>query len=160
MSTLYDIKEEFLKLYDLAIEDGDEQAFADTLEALKGDLSNKAAGYAKVMRQLEMEEGECDAVIAEFKHKKEVRTNARKRMAEAIMEAMDIAGEDKLPAGEFEFKIQNNGGVLPLIIDGEVPDNFMKVIYEPDNKKIREALADGELGFARLGERGRHLKIK
>ena len=158
--TLYDIKGEFIALYELATEDGDEQAFLDTLESLKGDLADKAAGYVEVMKQLEMEEGECDKVIEAFKAKKQKRADSRKRMSEAIMSAMDIAGVDKLDAGNYELKVVNNGGLQPLEITGDVPDNFLKVIYEPDNAKIREALQFTELDFARLKERGRRLKIK
>ena len=77
------------------------------------------------------------------------------------MTAMDAAGKDSIPAGEYTLKIAKNGGLQPMKIDGEVPDSFMKVIYEPDNSKIREALKNGEnLGFAHLEERGRHLNIK
>lgn len=159
--TLFDIVGEYERLYELAIEDEDHQAFIDTLEGLKGELENKAAGYVQVMKQLEMEEAECDKVIEAFKAKKQTRANSIKRMSEALQSAMETAGVDVLKAGDYELKIVNNGGVQPLVISGDVPDNFMKVIYEPDNRKIREALIDGqELDFARLGERGRHLKIK
>lgn len=159
--TLYDIVGEYEQLYALAIEDGDKQAFLDTLEGLKGELEVKASGYVQVMKQLEMEEAECDKVIEAFKAKKQTRANSIKKMSEALQSAMETAGVDVLNAGDYELKIVNNGGVQPLIISGDVPDSFMKVIYEPDNKKIREALIDGqELDFARLGERGRHLKIK
>ena len=159
--TLYDLVGEFKELYQLAIEDGDEQAFLDTLESLKGDLAVKSEGYVHIIKQLEMEEGECNRVIEAFTEKKQKRSNSIKRMKEALMNAMDVAGVDSLPAGDYTLKIAKNGGVEPMKIDGEVPDNFMKVIYEPDNKKIREALKNGEaLDFAHLEERGRHLNIK
>lgn len=158
--TLYDLKGEFLALYDLATQEDDEQAFIDTLEGLKGELAVKAAGCVHVIKQLEMEENECENVIAVFKAKKEQRARNRKRMLEALMEAMDVAGVDKISAGEYNLKIAKNGGLQPLVLDDDVPDNFMKVIYEPDNKKIREALADGELEFAHLEPRGRHLNIR
>ena len=159
--TLYEIKEEFLQLYELALSDDDEQAFLDTLEALKGELEVKASGYIHVIKQLEMEANECDKVVEAFEAKKNKRLNSIKRMKEALISAMDIAEVDSLPAGEYTLKIAKNGGVEPMKIDGEVPDNFMKVIYEPDNKKIREALKNGEaLDFAHLEERGRHLNIK
>lgn len=158
--TLYDIRGEFMRLYELAIEDDDEQAFLDTLEGLKGELEVKAAGYVQVMKQIEMEETECDKVIEEFKAKKQRRVNSYKRMSEALMSAMETAGVDTLSAGDYELKIVNNGGLQPLEITGNVPDSFMKVIVEPDNKKIREALNHTDLEFARLGERGKHLKIK
>lgn len=161
MSSLYELTNEFEMLYELAASDEDEPAFIDTLEGLKGELSAKAGGYVHVINQLAMEAAECSKVIDAFKAKKEVRENHIKRMKEALMDAMDAAGVDKLQAGEYTLKIAKNGGVQPLKITGDVPDNFTKVIVQPDNDLIRKALGDGEeLEFAHLEERGRHLNIK
>lgn len=161
MSSLYDLKGEFLALYELAINDEDPQAFLDTLEGLKGELAVKAGGYVHVIKQLTMEADECDKLIDAFTAKKSARMNNVKRMKEALIDAMDAAGIDSLKAGEFNLKISKNGGLQPMKITGEVPDNFTKVIVEPDNKKIRDALVNGEaLEFAHLEERGRHLNIK
>lgn len=161
LPTLYEIVGEYYKLYEFAIDEEDDQALIDTLEGLHGELSAKAAGCTHVIKQLEMEADECDKVIKAFQEKKKVRTNSIKRMKEAIMGAMDVAGLTELPAGEFTLKIAKNGGVQPMEITGEVPDNFLKVIYEADKDKIRQALKDGEeLNFAHLEERGRHLNIK
>ena len=159
--TLYNIKGEFLSLYELATEENDEQAFADTLEGLKGELEVKANGYVQVIKQLEMEQDECDKIIAAFKAKKETRANNVKRMKLALIMAMDAAEVDTLPAGDYTLKIVKNGGLQPLKIDGDVPDNFKKIIYEDDKDLIRKALNDGEeLEFAHLEARGRHLNIK
>lgn len=161
MSSLYDLKGEFLALYELAINDEDPQAFLDTLEGLKGELAVKAGGYVHVIKQLTMEADECDKLIDAFTAKKSARMNNVKRMKEALIDAMDAAGIDSLKAGEFNLKISKNGGLQPMKITGEVPDSFTKVIVEPDTKKIRDALANGEaLEFAHLEERGRHLNIK
>lgn len=160
-TTLYGLKDEFRALYELAATDDDEQAFLDTLEALKGELEVKAGGYVHVIKQLEMEVNGCDNVLDEFQKKKSRRVNGIKRMKEALMEAMDAAGVDSIPAGEYTLKIAKNGGLQPLKIDGVVPDNFKKIIYEDDKDLIRKALNDGEeLSFAHLEERGRHLNIK
>ena len=161
MSSLYELTGEFQALYELAINDEDPQAFLDTLEGLKGELEAKSAGYVHVINQLMMEANECDKVVEAFEAKKQTRVNNVKRMKEALINAMDAAGIDTLKAGEYTLKIAKNGGLQPLVITGDVPDNFTKVIVEPDNKKIREALNDGEdLDFAYLEERGRHLNIK
>lgn len=161
MSSLYDLKGEFKALYELAINDEDQQAFLDTLEGLKGELEVKAGGYVHVIKQLMMEADECDKLIDAFTAKKSARMNNVKRMKEALIDAMDAAGIDSLKAGEFNLKISKNGGLQPMKITGEVPDSFTKVVVEPDNKKIRDALANGEsLEFAHLEERGRHLNIK
>lgn len=161
MSTLWNLKEMFYQLYELATEDDDPQAFIDTLESLRGELVDKAAAYTHVIKQLDMEMQQCDQVVKEFTDKKNKRANAIKRMKQLMIEAMDAAGVDSIPAGEYTLKIQKNGGLQPLKIDGDVPDSFTKIIVEPDNDKIRQALKNGEvLGFAHLEERGRHLNIK
>ena len=74
---------------------------------------------------------------------------------------MDAAQLTELKAGEYTLKIAKNGGKQPLVIDSTVPDNFMKIKYEPDNDLIRQAIEEGkEVPFAHLEERGRHLNIK
>ena len=161
MSSLYELTGEFQALYELATNEEDLQVFIDTLEGLKGELEAKSAGYVHVINQLMMEANECDKVVEAFEAKKQTRVNNVKRMKEALINAMDAAGIDTLKAGEYTLKIAKNGGLQPLKIDGDVPDSFTKVIVEPDNKKIRDALLEGqELEFAHLEPRGRHLNIK
>ena len=161
--TLYDIKGEYLRLYELATDEEDPQAFLDTLESLNADLAEKSAGYVSVIKQLDMESDECDRVIEAFKRKKEVRQNNIKRMKEALLGAMDIAGLTEIQAGNYTLKIAKNGGKAPLEIPDEslVPERFMKIKYEPDKELIRKTIEDGtDLPFAEIKERGRHLTIK
>lgn len=159
--TLYDIQGEYLRLYELATSVDDITAFSDTLECLNGELEVKAKGYVEVMKQLEMEQKECDAVIEKFKAKKEARENAVKRMKSAIFDAMNIAGLKEVDAGDYKIKIVGNGGKEPLVIDGEVPESFYKLKYEVDNELIRKALEKGEeLDFAHLEPRGTHIVIR
>jgi len=161
--TLYDIKGEYLRLYELATDEEDPQAFLDTLESLNADLAEKSAGYVSVIKQLDMESDECDKVIEAFKRKKEVRQNNIKRMKEALLGAMDIAGLMEIQAGNYTLKIAKNGGKAPLEIPDEslVPERFMKIKYEPDKELIRKTIEDGtDLPFAEIKERGRHLTIK
>ena len=159
--TLYDLQGEYRRLYDLATDEDDQQVFIDTLESLDADLMEKGNGYAYVVKTLEMEEAECTRVIEAFTRKRDIRRNAQKRLKEAYMQAMDTAGKKDLTCGEYTLKIKNNGGLQPLKIDGEVPANYMRIKYEPDNELIRKALAEGkELNFAHLEPRGRHLEIK
>ena len=54
--TLFNIVGEFEVLYELATDESvDGQTFADTLDALTGELEVKGAGYVAVINQLEME---------------------------------------------------------------------------------------------------------
>ena len=162
--TLFDIKGEFFRLYELAVQNDNpecEEAFNNALDDLKTDLAGKSAGYVHVIKQLDMEADECDKVIEAFKAKKEARKNHIAKMKNALLDAMDAAQLTEIKAGEYTLKIAKNGGKQPLIIDSTVPDNYMKIKYEPDNDLIRTAIEEGkEINFAHLEERGRHLNIK
>lgn len=160
--TLFDIAGEFEQLYMLATQEQlDEQLFNDTLEALTGELEVKSAGYVAVINQLDMEAKKAKELSDAFKLKADARTNAIGRMKDALKVAMTKIGTDKIDTGDFTIKLQKNGGKQPMVVDGDVPNDYLKVIYERDNEKIRNALEDGEeLPFAHLEERGKHVVIK
>ena len=161
MGTLFEIVGDFQRLYDIATDGTDPQLLEDTLEALTMDLSDKTAGYVAVINQLDMEAAKADLLAKQFAEKRDARKNAIKRIKERLMIAMDALEMKEISAGDYTIKIQKNGGKQPLKITGDVPEHFNKVIIEPDNEKIREALANGEkLDFAHLEERGRHISIK
>ena len=164
MGTLYDIVGEYMELYSMLTDpEVEEQTVLDTLEAVQGELEVKAEGYVKVIRQLDAEAKALDAEAEFFKQKATVRKNNIKRMKEALCAAMIATGHDDkagLSAGDFTLKVQNNCGVQPLKITGDVPPSMMKVIYEPDNERIREYLKENSADWAHLEERGRHLAIK
>ena len=161
MGTLFDITEDFRSLYELATDpECDEQVFQDTLEGLMGELEVKSCGYTQVIKQLDMEAKQAKEVSQMFADKAKVRENHIKRMKEALKMAMETAGTDQIAAGAFTIKLQKNGGLQPLKITGEVPDNMTKVIVEPDTNRIREFLKDNECEWAHLEERGKHIVIK
>lgn len=162
MGTLFQIAGEFEELYSLATQEQlDEDLFNGTLEALTGELEVKGAGYVAVINQLDMEAKKAKELSDSFKLKAETRVNAIGRMKDALKIAMDRIGTDKIDTGDFTIKLQKNGGKQPMIVDGEVPNDFLKVIYEPDKEKIRKVLEEGsKLDFAHLEERGKHIVIK
>ena len=161
MGSLFDITAEFMALYELATDpEVDEQIFQDTLEGLMGELEVKSAGYVNVIKQLDMEAKQAKEVAQAFSDKAKVRENHIKRMKETLKMAMEKIGVKSVDAGAFTVKLQNNGGLQPLKITGEVPDNMTKVIVEPDTDRIREFLKDNTCEWAHLEERGQHIVIK
>ncbi len=164
MSNLFNIVGEFNELYEMATseEEQAEQVFIDTLESLKGELTQKAAGYVAVMNRLDMEMKKAEEIEKRYKAIKESRKNAIQRMKDACLWACDELGVKEIDAGDMTIKVKNNGGQLPLIIDKPelVPENLTKITIEPDNAKIREYLKDNECDFAHIGERGRHIEVK
>ena len=162
-TTLFDIVGEFQQLYDIATseEERAEQVFIDTLESLKGELETKSAGYVAVITRLEAEMAKADEIAKAYAAVAKSRKNAIKHMKDTLLYAMDSLGKKEMSAGDLTIKIKNNGGVQPLVIDGEVPDNLTRVTIEPDNEKIRAYIKEHEdCDFAHLEERGRHIEIK
>ena len=160
-NTLFELVDEMQELYDLAIDpETDPELLKGSIESVMGAIEVKACNYANLIKQLEMEQKQAELVSQAFADKAKVRKSNIKRMKEALMMAMDRLDKNTLPAGSFTFKVQKNGGLQPLKIDGEVPQNMTKVIVEPDNDKIREFLKDNTCDWAHLEERGRHIVIK
>lgn len=165
MSSLFNIVGEFNDLYAMATseEEQAEQVFIDTLDSLKGELSEKAEGYVAVMNRLEMEEQKSDEIVKRYTAIRNARRNAIQRMKDACMWACNELGVTEIDAGDMTIKVKNNGGQLPLIIEEgkEVPQNLCKVTIEPDKTLIREYLKDHpECEFAHIGERGKHIEVK
>lgn len=167
--TLYNITGDYLELLNM-LEDTelDEETLLDTLEGIWGELETKAEGYGMVIRQLEADAKRTRAEQkyfedeAEFyKHRADCIENATKRIKARMCKAMDDADLKQIKSERFTFSVAGNGGKQPLIIDGDVPSFYMRVVYEPDKELIREALEKGvQLDFAHLEPRGKHLNIK
>lgn len=162
METLYKLTNDFKELLDLAgsADPEEQQIFNDTLEAVLGAIEVKADGYAVVMSEIE---GRCNIISAEINRLKAIEdslTATHKRMKDRLKNAMEEIGTTEIKTDLHKFKIVKNGGQLPLIIDGGVPENFKRIEYTDDKEKIRKALDNGEaLTFAHYGDRGTHLKI-
>ena len=160
-NTLFELVDEMQELYDLAIDpETDPELLEGSIESVMGAIEVKACGYANLLKQLEMEQKQAEMVSQSFADKAKVRKNNIKRMKEALMLAMDRLEKKELSAGAFTIKLQKNGGLQPLKIDGEVPQNMTKIIVEPDNDKIRAYLKDNTCDWAHLEERGQHIVIK
>lgn len=161
-ATLFDIYGEFQELYAMATseEEQAEQVFIDTLDSLKGELEVKSSGYVAVMTRLKAEQKKAEEIVETYQAVVNARKRAIKHMNDTLMTVMDGLNLSEMPAGDMTIKIKKNGGVQPLVIDGDVPDNMTKVTVEPDNAKIREYLKYNECEWAHLEERGRHIEIK
>lgn len=163
MSTIYELTADYLKLMELGDSDDpeDQQAFLDTLEGLTGEIEMKADSYAAVITSFKNQAAAIDAEIKRLKQRKAAVDNSIDRMKDRIKEAMEAMGKAEIKTDLHTFKIQKNGGKQPMEITGDVPDEFQRIVYEPDNDKIRAELEAGKtLPFAELLPRGTQLRIK
>lgn len=165
-NTLFELVGDMQSLYEMAIDpECDPEMLEGSIESVMGLIEVKAGGYVNVLKQLEMEQKQAEALAQAFTDKANVRKNNIKRMKEALKIAMQKIGETQLDAGDYTIKLQNNGGQAPLVIDHpeDVPENMTKITIEADNAKIREFLEspDGKkCKWAHIAERGQHIVIK
>lgn len=164
MESLFQLSEEYKSLLELAesTEPEDEQAFLDTLDGMTGIIQNKMDGYASVITQIKGRANVIDNEIKRLQAMKQTLENHEKRMKEVLYIVMtEKLNERKIQTDFHTFTVCKNGGKQAVNLFAEVPDNFQRVIYEPDTDKIRAALESGEdLPFAKLLERGEHVRIK
>lgn len=163
--TLYELNGEYLRLMDMASDpEIDWDAFEDTLEALTGDIEDKADGYAKVIRSLEAETAAIDEEIKRLTAQKTVRKNSVDRMKAALKTTMELTGKTKFKTDLFSFGIRKNPAAV--VMDEQyienIPDEYL-IQQDPkiDRAKIKEDLKAGKdlNGIAHL-EQGTSLSIK
>ncbi len=159
---LYELTGQWLELMDMA-EDPDLNwdVFEDTLEALTGDIHDKADGYGKVIRSIESDIDAIDAEIKRLQKRKQTAANAVDRMKSWLKTNMEIIGEKSIKTDLFSFRIQNNRASVILDTD-KIPEIYLIPVDPKVNKqKMYEDLKAGKHldGIAHL-EQSDHLVIR
>lgn len=163
--SLYELTESYQLLMDMVYDpEVDEQTVRDTMEGLWGEIEDKADGYAKILAGMKAD--------MEILRQEELRLNARRKALETRsqwlkdnLEAnMRAIGKTKFKTALFNFAIQKNGGLQPLVIDGlieDIPGRFLiQQAPVPNSEAIRRLLAEKQVDWAHLEPRGESLRIR
>lgn len=164
-TSLFDLVGEYKELYALLTDtdDEDREVVETTLESVQFEIDKKAEGYLTIIEKLDMELAAAEKQKEFWTKVVNARKNGKQWMFQHLTDAMMMLGKNEIQAGGKKFKLVNNGGKLPLVLEEnkEIPQSYMKVILEPDKEKIRADLEKGEkLDFAHIGQRGKHISIK
>ena len=162
MSTLYQLSDEYQELLSMALDpDIDEEALADTLEGIEGEIEDKADGYAKAMRNLEADASAIKAEIARLtERKKHIEANID-RMKRSLKTAMRLTGKTKFKTSLFSFNIAKNPASLKIDNPDRVPAEFL-IPQDPkiDTGGIKKELKEGVVyGWCHL-EQSESLRIR
>ena len=159
--TLYELTEEARELQDM-IEEYPPETFSDTIESLQLMIEDKADSYAAVNQNITNEITALKAEEERLRTRRSALERNQMRLMKAIREAMNALGKTKIKTEKFTFSVSKNGGLQPIKVDAEkLPDKFKKMIFEPDNDRIREAIKAGEtIEGVEVLPRGEHLTIK
>jgi len=159
--TLYELTEEAKELQDM-IEEYPPETFSDTIESLQLMIEDKANDYAVVNKNITNEIAALKAEEERLRTRRNALERNQIRLMKAIKDAMNALGKTKIKTEKFTFSIAKNGGLQTIKVDAEkLPDKFKKMIFEPDNERIREAINAGEtIEGVEVLPRGEHLTIK
>ena len=170
MPTIFEIRGEWATLVELLEETGGDisdpevaqyvdQCFAE----IENDLENKVDGYLIVINELkaraEARKQEADRLATRAR----VDRATIKTMRERLTYVLQTIGREKIETERFKVTIANASGKRSLSIDdGPLPTDWMDVqtVETPAKDRIRTFLeSGGTLPFARLGERGKVLRV-
>lgn len=172
---LFEITDDLLKLNDLLDEvEGDVSRFGEMepaitayMDSLAGEEAAKLDAYVNLIRQLESEAAVAKAEAEQYAKKAKTRESRAAWLKERLKMHMEQTGQGKVDTERGRtVTIQRNGGKLPVTVNDSVDLNAIplwcvKIVRSVDTDAVRSALERGEaLDFARLGERGTHLRIK
>ena len=158
--TLYEVTGAFV---DLSVDDeSTEEEFSEKLKNLEMMLDEKVSNGIGLIRNWK---GDVDAIDAEIKRLTQRKKTFENRIASVknyYLGELSAIGKKKVVTPIGAMTVAKAGGKKPLKIDDEtlIPQEFKKIIYEPDKEKIRTALEGGaDISGVHLEERGTYLKI-
>lgn len=145
--SLYSIADEYLQavstLSDLDLPD---DVIADTLESLQYPLEQKATNVAMFARNLEATAEAIREAEGEMAKRRKALESRAANVREYLKANMIRAGISKIECPLFKLAIRDNPP--SVVIDGEVPAEFMRQPEPPppapDKKAISEALKAGQ----------------
>lgn len=153
MANIYELTNDFREVMSL-LESGeyDEEMLKNTLECIEYEIEEKADGYARVIRNIEVDIAGIKAEEERLNKKRKAMENSVKQLKESLTEAMKATGKVKFKTDLFSFNIQKNPAKVKLIEGAVIPEMFL-IEQEPkiDTASIKEELKNGrELAFAVL----------
>ena len=170
-TSLFQLAGAFRQLDDVlaALSDGELPPEVDALlDSLNAAVEEKIDGYGHVIRRCRLRAAEyrglLDQIKREFDRVRamiEAQEKAEERLKSRIMAFMLDRGVNEVAGRHERFRLVANGGKCPLKIDRDrLPDEFVRVVRQPDEAKIREAIEAGaSVPGVELAERGKHVRL-
>ena len=163
MTTLYKMTGQYLALAELADDpDMPEDALADSLEGIEGEIEVKAQALLQVVAGMEGDTGAIDNEIKRLRGRKSVIQNRANRLRQYLFDNMIVSGINKISCTLFQITLAKARPIVTVNDVSLIPDVFVKttVTTAPIKKTILAALKKGEdVPGCELGESKRSLRV-
>ena len=146
---LYQLSQNYLQALDFLTDpeaDLPAEAINDTLEALEGELEDKAINVAKFLRNMEAAAEAIKNAEAEMARRRRSLENRVKWMKDYLKGSMEHTGITKIECPYFKLSIQKNPPAVNILDESAIPEEFKEqvITWKIDKTAIKEVLKSGE----------------
>ena len=160
---LYELANSFNEIFSL-LESEDElnfQALEDTLQAIEGDLEQKAGGIAKMIISLQKTAEAFGSESSRLTDKKRSLENKVKWLKDYMMQAMEAISKDKIQTDVGTVCRQKSPAGVSVVNPKDIPQEFW---FQPDPEldkgAVLRALKQGVNVLGAELRQGYHLRIR
>ena len=148
--TLYAIADNFLAdIRKMEEADLDDQTFADTLEAISGDLEEKAKAVAMFARNLEASAEAIKQAEKQMADRRKALENKAEKVRQYILDNMLKTGISKIDCPYFSLSVRKNPPAVDVIQKDMIPTAFFDIPPMPapqlNKNRLKDALKNGEI---------------
>ena len=124
---LYELTGEYIALQQMLEESSteDEQELVAAMEAVTGDIEDKADAYARIMKNMLADIGALDQEEKRLKARRKALENRVDWLKKAIQDAMTLTGARKLKTSIGNWSIRKNPYKLTVLDESKVPARFL-----------------------------------
>jgi acetylglutamate synthase len=146
--SLYDLSANYLQALDFLTDpeiDLPAEAVNDTLEALSGELEEKAVNVAKFLRSMETTAQAIKEAEAAMAKRRKALENRVSWMKAYVKENMERTGITKIECPYFKIAIQKNPAAVTILDEAAIPTEFKESIisWKIDKAAIKDTLKAG-----------------
>lgn len=166
---LYEISQTYQQLLD-AIDAGEipEEAIADTLEAVEGELTDKIDNIACMLKAIRAEADMIKAEAAQLQERARSKQNQADKLAAYLLDAMKQTGKNEVETARNRLAIRRNPEAVTIadptkFIEWAKENNKELLTYAPpvpNKTQIKEAIKTGATVPECKIERGERLEVR
>ena len=145
MSSIYQLTKEAKELAFLLSENELNEGVELDLTINQEAIQKKSIDYAYVVKSFESDIETIHSEIKGLQASKSVRANAITRMKEAVLEAMEVYGIEKVETSTLKLSIRKNPESVDFVNEYQIPEKYRKekVVVSIDKVAIKKDLKEG-----------------
>lgn len=146
--SLYDLSSNYLQALDFLTDpemDLPIEAVNDTLEALGGELEDKAVNVAKFLRNMEAAADAIKAAEADMAKRRKALENRVQWLKSYIKGNMEACGISQIECPYFKLSVQKNPPAINILDEDAIPEQFKEQVisWKINKTAIKDAIKAG-----------------